>query len=347
MGQHKVIVYVYIDDFLVTGNCKQSIEQFIIEFRKLTTTTEPEEDAHKLLGMQITRHKDKHLVLLRLTNRIEDLEAKYPDEAKKKRSVPMPVNGFIVTDTDIESLSERDKKFLNKDETLTYMSIVGCLIWIQGIRMDILFAVLYLSWYTQNPRYHHLKMAFCVIGYLTSTKDLPLVLGGDPTIRAIGYSDASFANGPKCRSTGGHFVTLNAKSGAVSAKAHAQQTTRMATFESELDEIATTMKTQARVRNILDELTIDYVKPTLLYNDNKAMIDFVHGEGTARGVRHMELRMWFVREHYQNGDVDLHYMPTEFLPADKLTKLAHSDDHQRFAKFILGHALLSDIASDI
>jgi hypothetical protein len=127
------------------------------------------------------------------------------------------------------------------------MSIVGSLIWIQGIRLDIIFAVLYLSWFTQQPRQHHMNMALHVIGYLFSTRDLPLVLGGEVDLQTIGYCDSSFANGLKRRSTSGHFITLASKSGAITAKARAQSTTRMATFEAELDEVATAAKAQKRV----------------------------------------------------------------------------------------------------
>ena len=40
-----------------------------------------------------------------------------------------------------------------------------------------------------------------------------------------------------------------------------------------------------------------------LWCDNKAMVNFINGEGAAKGVRHMELRMWYVRERYKQGNV--------------------------------------------
>ena len=35
------------------------------------------------------------------------------------------------------------------------------------------------------------------------------------------------------------------------------------------------------------------------FNDNEAMIDFVKGDSVAKGVRHMEMRMWYTREKYE------------------------------------------------
>jgi hypothetical protein len=77
-----------------------------------------------------------------------------------------------------------------------------------------------------------------------------------------------------------------------------------------------------------------------LWSDNKAMVDFVHGEGIARGVRHMELRMWYVREKYKQGDVVLDWMTGSDIPADKLTKLGTRPEHEAFTKDIMGLRLL-------
>ena len=70
------------------------------------------------------------------------------------------------------------------------------------------------------------------------------------------------------------------------------------------------------------------------------MINFVKGEGVAKGVRHMELRMWYTREEYQKKNADLEYMQGIKIPADKLTKLGGVHDHQEFAKDIQGLKLL-------
>jgi hypothetical protein len=42
---------------------------------------------------------------------------------------------------DLGTLSPRKKRLLTKIECLEYMSMMGSLIWIQGIRLDIVFAV--------------------------------------------------------------------------------------------------------------------------------------------------------------------------------------------------------------
>lgn len=85
------------------------------------------------------------------------------------------------------------------------------------------------------------------------------------------------------------------------------------------------MKASKRVKNIVDELQVQLVKKPALYKDNEAMIDFVKGEGIVKEARHMELRMWYVREVYSMGDVNFFHMKGTTLPADRLTKPSTKD----------------------
>ena len=116
---------------------------------------------------------------------------------------------------------------------------------------------------------------------------------------------------------------------------------KLSSFEAELDGITSAMKSIARITNILDELGINRGESALLYNDNKSTIDFVHGEGVAKGVRHMELRMWYSREEYRKGKVVLDYMPGVEIPSDKLTKLGNVTEHKVFVRDILGLNLIN------
>ena len=96
------------------------------------------------------------------------------------------------------------------------------------------------------------------------------------------------------------------------------------------------MKSVARISTILDEMRIERTPKSKLYSDNKAMIDFVHGNSVAKNVRHMKARMWYTREQYAMGKVDLDYMAGVVLPADKLAKLGSVEDHRAFTLDIMG-----------
>jgi hypothetical protein len=178
--------------------------------------------------------------------------------------------------------------------------------------------------------------------YLESNKYLPLVLGGDPTIGIYGYTDASVGTGPKGRSVVANAMKLNPLAGAISPTSHATSLVHLSSFESELDGAVELSKKAQRIKNILEELRIKFQPMMNLYSDNEAMVEFIKGKGVAKGVRHMELRMWYIREQFRKGGMLFTHMSGKTIPVDHLTKLATAEDHRIFCHEILGLGLLDE-----
>jgi hypothetical protein len=341
-----ILVYVYVDDFIFGATCTKKCLEKIHEFEKLATLSKPELNATSMLGVEVERDKEKRVIYVTMKRKIAELGDTYESKIKrggklKKRDVPMPTIGYIVREEELEKLPERAAAILKREEIEEYMSIIGSLIWIQGVRMDIIFAVLYLAWFTKKPRQHHLDMAYYCTAYLVNTIDIPLVLGGKHKIQIYGFTDASLGTGPKSRSITAEIIALNEFAGAIYAKSTASQIIALSSFECELDGTAKLMKSVARVSHILDDMGIDYEKPSKLYSDNLAMIKFVKGEGVAKGVRHMQMRLWYTREEYLKGNVDMDHMAGVEIPPDKLTKLGSVADHRPFTRRIQGLDMIS------
>jgi hypothetical protein len=337
-----IIIYVFVDDYFVTGSNKIETEKFIEEFRKIVSTTEPEWDAQTVLGMKLKRDREKCCISLNMSVKIEELAIQYDIPGTKMRVMPMPQQGYIINDHEFETMEENLSRYLEKKEITQYLKIVGSLLWITGLRLDIIFSVMYLSWFTKKPRSHHMKMALYVVNYLYYSRDIPLVLGGKEEISIISYTDSSLGTGPNSRSVSGQISRLGNKSGGVYGKSTASHTVRLSSFESELDAATSAIKTVNRIRNILEEMNFIVKEKPILYSDNEAMINFVKGDGVAKGVRHMELRMWYTREQYKMGGISLIHMPGCIIPSDKFTKLANKIEHIQFRYNIQGLALLCD-----
>ena len=90
----------------------------------------------------------------------------------------------------------------------------------------------------------------------------------------------------------------------------------------------------------LTEFKIPIITTPILYGDNMAVVDFVDGRGSAKGVRHMALRLWYCREQTLLQNVDVDHMDGDKILADKLIKRGSVDDHSTFVIDILGLALL-------
>jgi hypothetical protein len=70
------------------------------------------------------------------------------------------------------------------------------------------------------------------------------------------------------------------------------------------------------------------------------MTNFVRGECTAKGVRHMERRLCYTCEKDFQGKVKLEYLAGIDTPANRLTKLGAAEEHIRYMTDILGLNLL-------
>jgi len=339
-NNHVIFAYVFVDDFIMTGSSKEETQRAIDQYRTVATTTEPSWDPENTLGHNLHRDRETNTISVDLSHKIEEIAEFLNLTNEKSRHTPMPILGYIVNPDDIaELVSDDAAENLTKSGISLYMKIVGTLIWLLGVRLDIVFSVLYLSWHTKNPKRHHLNMAKKVVIYLFTTKSVPLILGGKGDIEIMVSTDSSYGTGPKGRSISGHLVRLHPKAGAVSAKSHASRYVRLSTFESELEGLTTAVKTLKRLINVITELYNANIKVTL-ESDNLAMINFVKGEGVAKGVRHMELRMYYTREQYSQGFYELIHTKGTELAADKLTKLGSRKDHRIFMENIQGLRLL-------
>jgi hypothetical protein len=85
-----------------------------------------------------------------------------------------------------------------------------------------------------------------------------------------------------------------------------------------------------------EELKQHYNHEGQSFSDNEAMIDFVKGEGVAKGVRHMALRMWYTRTEIQRGRFRLDHMSGKEIPADYLTKPSCISAFRKFQADIMG-----------
>jgi hypothetical protein len=336
------IIFKYVDDYFVTGPEQVHTLKEINKIRELVSTTEPELNAPKVLGAEISRDRSRRLIFVKMEGKIDELNERFKISTWKRKSMPMPCQGYIVQSEDFElPQNEQVAAFLDDKQREEYMQIVGSLIWLCGIRLDIVFAVMYLSWSTKQPRVHHAKMAYHLLSYLYYSKEMPLVLGGTDDLRITSYTDASLGTGPKGRSILGHATKLGVNAGAINAKSTATTIVHLSSFEAELDGVTAAFKTVSRLINMLTELGfVGLTSTPMVYSDNEAMVNFVKGQGVAKGVRHMQLRMWYTREVYQEGRLMLAWMSGKQILADHLTKLATAVDHRKFAEEIMGLKLL-------
>lgn len=360
-----VIVFDYVDDFIWTGSDAIVTVEVIEEFCRLISTTPYQKNPTEMLGMHITRNWATHTIHLSMGDMIDKLNGKLDaafmekySVSKRDQAVPLTVSNVHIEEDIFTSgalLGTEDARLLDTDEVLQYLSLVGGLLWQIGIRWDILYAVLYLTWFTHLPRVHHMKMAARVIIYLYQTRSIELILGGTDKLEIITTTDATLNTAPKGRSVIAYCTRLGRRAGLVSAKCRASVAVLLSTFESELHgvdrgveqsasvhicltDVTEAMKQAAGVANMATEMGAIGLMTTV-YSDNKAMVDYVNGRGQAKGIKHALLRLWYLREQVMKG-INLEWVEGITILANPMTKAVHQTEHFAYRLDVQGYHLL-------
>ena len=144
-----VVLLIMLDAFIVFGSSLHVLEQWVTEFWKTFDSTEPVWDSTAFLGLEVSRDWDRCIIQITMRAKILDTCARYGvNSGTRRHDAPMPASGYIIKDSDFDSMNNGSNKLLNKADSLEYLAVVGSLLWISGIH---LFAVLYLTWSTKTP----------------------------------------------------------------------------------------------------------------------------------------------------------------------------------------------------
>ncbi len=338
-----VIVYEFVDDFVLVGAEESLVKEVISEYRGMAETTDPVWDPRELLGHEMSRDREKKVIRLGTKAKILAVVEAYGKERLRKWKTPMGSHQYLVKGDELDALGESGRE-LDDEERREYQSLVGSLGWFSGVRHDIGFSFQYLSGFGRNPRVHHMKVAERVLGYLWGTCEMTLDLGGEE-LDVVAMSDASYGTGKNGRSILGYLVKIGACSGAVASKSMMSGYVRLSTFEAELEALTAVTKMVKWVK-LLICVIIGEVKKAVIYVDNETTISFVNNVVEVKAARHMELRMYWVREEIGKGNVRVEYMEGEILPADMLTKVVSRTRFRGFLKDLQGGGICNDTMND-
>lgn len=219
-------------------------------------------------------------------------------------------NDLIPSDYIMTVPEKKDDKMLQGPNP--FASMVGALLYLSThTRPDIAYAVSVLARKMTKPTMEDLKAAIQVFMYLSKYPGAGLmfpVKTGWQQMKGHTYpgfqvfSDASFCEKPKSKSTSGMLVMYNQAPISWLSK----QQSVVATSTCEAEYIAASTSTQEAMW--LRKLTADIrgkTEPLKLYIDNEAAIKLVSDDAAyATGrTRHIYVRFHYVQEHVMKGEV--------------------------------------------
>jgi hypothetical protein len=276
---------------------------------------------HEYLGMKLD-YTMKGQVTIDMVQYIESMLAGFPQEYLQGK-VTSPWNENLFTVQEGSPLLEKDLAELF--HTVTAQGLFAC----KRARPDISPAIAYLTTRVRAPNQDDWAKLVRMMRYLKQTSKDCLTLKADGTGDLKWYVDASFAVHPDLRSHTGATMTMGA--GAITSISRKQGMNSRSSTEAEViaaDEVVGPM--------IWTKLFLESqgypVRENVLFQDNKsAMLLEENGRKSAgKRSRHLNIRLFFVTDQKEKGNIDIRYCPTDHMTGDYMTKPLHG---KKFIKF--------------
>jgi hypothetical protein len=129
---------------------------------------------------------------------------------------------------------------------------------------------------------------------------------------------------------------LSPCAGAFVAQSSRSTTVSHSSAQSEVKAISDACKEIVPTRDMLALMGCPQTGATLLYTDSQAAVDLISNIFAMHPkTRHFNRDINYVRQCQQEGVVELIFVPTDFNPADILTKVLGVEKHVRFTAMLL------------
>ena len=174
-----LIVCLYVDDLIFTGNNPKAFEDFKKEMSLEFEMTDIGLMSY-YLGIQVIQ--SEHDIFISQEAYAKEIMKKFKMDGSK------PVNTPIECGTKLSKYTKEE----HVDPTL-FKSLVGSLRYLTCTRPDILYGIGLISRYMEAPTTSHLKTAKRILRYIKGTIDFGLLYSSSNNSKLIGYSDSDWA----------------------------------------------------------------------------------------------------------------------------------------------------------
>ncbi|KAM1838444.1 hypothetical protein ACFX14_020106 [Malus domestica] len=313
-----IYLLIYVDDMLIASKNVEEIEKLKKQMKNEFEMKDLGK-AKKILGIEITRDREKGLVSLNQRQYLEKLIRKFGVHDSTK-----PVSTPLAPHFKLSSLQcpKNDKEKLQM-KNIPYANLVGSLMYAMVCsRPDIAHAVGMVSRYMHNPGKEHWQAAKWILRYLHGTRDVGLCFERDDSgigHFAVGYVDSDYAGDLDGRKSTTGYVFTMAK-GPVCWRSILQSSVALSTTEAEYMAVAEAIKEAIWIHGLIRDLGVDQ-KQVEVHCDSQSAIYLAKYQVHHARTKHIDVRYHFVREIVGEGEIILQKIPTKDNPADMLTKV--------------------------
>ena len=308
-----VIIFVYVDDIIIAGESKETIEAIGDAFKKRFKMKDMGEPK-RILGLDLIQVPEG--IMVSGKPMIEDLLQRFGMQGSRDVTTPMDGNQVFLPNP----VKNQDEKF-----QMEYSSAIGSLLYIANtFRPDICYAVSVLSLFTANPCWEtHWKGIKRVLRYLSGTRDYGLLFKTScSSVQSLhGYTDADFASCPSRKSRTGYVFQIGEST--LCWNSRKQNVIALSTCEAEFYALTEGGKEAIHLKRLFWELTNQEplpddvnLEPIKMFCDNQSTIFVSKNPAEHKMMKHVDLRHKWIQEKVDNGEFEIDYVPTSRQLAD-------------------------------
>lgn len=310
-GDGEIIVITHVDDGLVVSDSLERIKWLHGQLNDKLREVKRTAPVLKFLGCLHSYDRDAGKLKLSQEHYINDL-----DINGKPSDLPMAPNLKLRT----QSPNPKNPSLLPETGKLRYLA--------DRTRWDIATAVGEVSsGGAKDPSDKHVETCDKIKRYLLGTADYGLFLGGNGPLFMFAFSDAQYMTDSTCKSRLGGCIFLGLDSGAFYSFSTNSTLVAQSSTHSEIMAIFKTVRYIIHTRNLLKFLGRECTEPTTIYVDNKSAIEICNELKNPAKTGSINMQIQTIREHLNNKEIKLVFIPTRLNVADVLTKSLPRERH--------------------
>ncbi|GJX60172.1 retrovirus-related pol polyprotein from transposon TNT 1-94 [Tanacetum coccineum] len=303
-GKELLLVQIYVDDIIFAASTPELYDLFA----KIMCSKFKMSMMGKIsffLGLQISQSPRGIFIN----------QSKYALESLKKYGFEScdPVDTPMVE----KSKLDEDKEGKAVDPS-HYRGMIGTLLYLTASRPDLQFAICMCARYQARPTEKHLNAVKRIFRYLKGTVHQGLWYPKDSSFALTAFADADHAGCQDTRrSTSGSIQLLGDR--LVSWSSKRQKSAAISSTEAEYIALSGCCAQVLWMRSQLTDYGFGFNKIPM-YCDNKSAIALCCNNVQHSRSKHIDIRFHFIKEHVENGVIELYFVNTEYQLADIFTK---------------------------
>ncbi|GJZ78479.1 retrovirus-related pol polyprotein from transposon TNT 1-94 [Tanacetum coccineum] len=309
-GDSFIVVLVYVDDLMITGNDSSLIQKFKSQ---LSSTFHMKDlgDLHYFLGLEVTKSEYGLFVSQR----------KYTLELLQEAGVMSNKPYKLPMDPNLKLQAEMGTSLQDLE---VYKRYIGKLIYLTTTRPDICYTVQLLSQFMQSPTSVHMQAVKHLLRYLLNSPGQGILLAHHSEVKLTAYRDSDWASRPMTRrSTTGYYILLGES--PISWKSKKQGVVSRSSAEAEYR--AVTCCEVTWLLSLLKDLGLKDLHPVTMHCDNQDAIHITANPVFHARTKHIKVDCHYVRDQVNEGTIKLEYIHTTKQLADVFTKVLPVEQH--------------------